>query len=80
MAIYGPTVVVGAAGKKSFSGAAYVFAPSGTTWTQQAEVTDPGGAKNYDFGLRVAISGSTAVVGASGEDSSKGAAYVFAGL
>ena len=75
------------------SGAVYVFARSGSTWTQQAYIkasnTDAGDA----FGYSVAISGDTLAVGAQGEDSKatgingdqtnnsasgSGAAYVFA--
>jgi hypothetical protein len=81
------------------SGAAYVFVRSGTTWTQQAylKASNSGGGDfqrgdGDRFGLSVAISGDTVVVGAPGEDSSatgvngnqadnsafdSGAAYVF---
>ena len=74
------------------SGAVYVFARSGTTWTQQAYIK----ASNTDqldlFGLSVSLSGDTLAVGASQESSSakgiggdqtnnaayqSGAAYVF---
>ena len=58
-------------------GSAYVFVQSGTTWTQQAELISSDGAANDNFGNGVAVSGGTAVVGAPGHSSSKGAAYVF---
>ncbi|MCF7675968.1 MAG: hypothetical protein K9M97_11530, partial [Akkermansiaceae bacterium] len=52
------------------AGAAYVFARSGTTWTQQAYLK----ASNTDagdvFGVRVAASGDTVIIGAMGESSS----------
>jgi hypothetical protein len=73
------------------SGAAYVFARSGTTWTQQAylKASNPGVA-DY-FGNTVAVSDDTIVIGAYTEDGSAtgvngannnlvlnaGAAYVF---
>ena len=38
-AISGATAVVGAYGNNTNTGAAYVFTRSGTTWTQQAELT-----------------------------------------
>jgi len=74
------------------AGAAYVFTANGTTWSQQAYLK----ASNTDavdtFGSSVAVSGDTAIVGASLESSSAtgvngdesdnsaggaGAAYVF---
>ena len=77
------------------SGAAYVFVRNGTTWSQQAYLkssnsTSSGAGDN--FGVRVAVSGDTIVVGAHLEDSNatgvngndannsaldSGAAYVF---
>jgi hypothetical protein len=78
VAISGTTAVVGAWGNNSDTGAAYVFVRSGTTWTQQAELTATGGATNDDFGTSVAIAKSIAVVGASQSgNGGNGAAYVF---
>jgi hypothetical protein len=77
VAISGPTVVVGADSKHDLTGAAYVFARSGTAWSQQAKLTAPGPGTIDYFGNSVAILGSTAVVGAPGQ-TSPGAAYVFA--
>jgi FG-GAP repeat len=77
VAISGSTAVVGADAKNSNTGAAYVFTRSGSTWTRQAELTSSDGAANDFFGLSVAISGSTAVVGAPGKNTFTGAAYVF---
>ena len=108
VAVSGDTVVVGAVYEDSsttgvnstpnesapFSGAAYVFVRSVTTWTQQAYLKPAavGTTQEYDeFGVSVAVSGDTVVVGASKEDSSttgvnstpdelassSGAAYVF---
>ncbi len=77
VAISGSMVVVGAYGKNSGIGAAYVFVRSGTAWSQQAELTDAGGTANDNFGFSVAISGSTVVVGTPGKNSNTGAAYVF---
>jgi hypothetical protein len=77
VAISGSTAVIGAPGYNSTTGAAYVFVRSGTTWSQQAGLTDPGGAQGDEFGASVAVSGSTAVVGAPGSNSTTGVAYVF---
>jgi FG-GAP repeat len=79
VAISGTTAVVGADGNDSFTGAAYVFTGLGGTWSEQAELADPGGAEYDYFGSSVAVSGTTAVVGAYGSDAGAGAAYVFSG-
>lgn len=97
VAVSGSTVVVGSSfhpwSKLSAGpGAAYVFAGSGGTWSQQAELTPSNGSKDDDFGTSVAITGGTAVVGApchpagaqvclseeASPGSGYGAAYVFA--
>jgi nucleoside-specific outer membrane channel protein Tsx len=86
VAVSGNTAVVGAPGhmigSNGYQGAAYVFVQSGTTWSQQAELTSSDGAANDGFGDSVAVSGSTAVVGAPdhgiGLNVDQGAAYVFA--
>jgi hypothetical protein len=77
LAISGSTAVVGASGKNSLTGAAYVFTRTGSTWSQQAELTASDGVAGDYFGYSVAISGSTVVIGAYGKNSGAGAAYVF---
>jgi FG-GAP repeat protein len=77
VAIDGSTIVAGALGHSSSTGAAYIFVGSGTTWTQQAKLTASAGAPNDIFGASVAISGQNALVGAPGTSTSTGAAYVF---
>ncbi len=62
------------------AGAAYVFLRDGTTWTQQAYIKASNAGAGDMFGVSVAISDSTIVVGAAYEDtggSDAGAAYVF---
>jgi hypothetical protein len=76
VAIAGSTAVIGADARNSDTGAAYVFTRSGSTWTQQAELTASDGAANSFFGYSAAVSGSTAVVGATSSNRT-GAAYVF---
>jgi trimeric autotransporter adhesin len=53
------------------AGAVYVFARSGTTWTQQAYLKASNTGADDQFGESVALAGngSTLAVGASGEDS-----------
>jgi hypothetical protein len=89
------TIVIGAPLEDTLpnddSGAAYVFARSGTTWSQQAYLKASNSGGGDEFGKSVAVSGDTVVVGAAGEDSNatgvngnetgiianSGAAYVF---
>jgi hypothetical protein len=77
VALDGDTCVIGAAGTNSFAGSAYVFSKTSGTWTQVAELTDPGGARNDQFGFSVALDGDTCVIGAWGTNSFAGSAYVF---
>ena len=93
VAISGDTLVVGSNGERTgengqdapFAGAAYVFVRNGTTWTQQAYLKAPKPKALDQFGISVAISDDTVVVGAFGEDSddvpededNSGGAYVF---
>ena len=77
VAISGSTVMVGAPWKAYFSGAVYVFVRSGKTWSQRAELAAPDGDINDQFGWSMAISGSTALVGAIGTNSDTGAVYVY---
>ncbi|MCC6143164.1 MAG: FG-GAP repeat protein, partial [Candidatus Hydrogenedentes bacterium] len=107
VAVSGDSVVVGAYGEDSnasgvdgnqadnsasLSGAAYVFARSGTVWSQQAYLKASNTGADDRFSISVAISGDTVLVGAYQEDSnatgvngnqadnsasSSGAAYVF---
>ncbi len=107
VAISGDTMVVGAYAEDSNatgvngnqsdnsapnSGAVYVFVRSGTNWSQQAYLKASNTGVGDNFGISVAISGDTVVVGANLEDSNatgvnsnqgdnsaqdSGAAYVF---
>ena len=82
VAVYGSLVVVGAYGKNSAQGAAYVFScPTASNCTQESELTASDGASNDWFGYSVAIYGSLVVVGAYGKtigsNSYQGATYVF---
>ena len=85
VSLSGTLAIVGASnhtvGASAAQGAAYVFAQSGTLWTQQAELTASDGATDDDFGVSVALSGTTAIVGAQdhtvGANAAQGAAYVL---
>ena len=83
LALDGETLAVGASGKNSSAGAAYVFSRSGVTWTEQAYLLASNTEAGDMFGKGVALSGDSLAVGAPAEDgdantiSNSGAAYVF---
>ena len=80
VAMDGDYAIVGSLGDDddgSQSGSAYVFFRTGTSWTQQPKITAADGAAGDKFGTSVSINGDYALVGAVGDDSSRGAAYVF---
>ena len=88
VAIQGDTVAVGAwledVGGTTNQGAVYMFARSGTTWTEQLTLTASDAAAWDTFGRSVAIDGDTLVVGSPQAkvdgDIPEGAAYVFRGI
>jgi hypothetical protein len=85
VSISGQTLVAGAlfddgpAGENQ--GSAYVFEYDGTAWTQVARLTPSDAAAGDWFGVAVAISGDTIVIGARFHDgpagADQGAAYLF---
>ncbi len=85
VAVSGPTALVGArdhqVGSNAYQGAAYVYTEANGAWSQTAELTASDGAANDNFGWAVALSGSTALVGAPyhpvGSNGDQGAAYVY---
>jgi hypothetical protein len=78
VAIAGDTIVVGAIYDNAGQGSAYVFTLSGSTWTEQENLTASDGAAMDYFGWSVAIAGDTIVVGAIYDNGGQGSAYVFA--
>ncbi|MFC1707362.1 Ig-like domain-containing protein [Planctomycetota bacterium] len=75
--VSGETVLVGAHGDASSPGAAYVFVRSGASWSQQQKLSASDGVAGDKLGWCVSVAGDTALVGANGDDSGRGAAYVF---
>ncbi len=73
-------VVVGATGKNSKTGAAYVFGRNlggADNWGQIQKLTAIDGAVDDSFGFPAVISGDSVVIGGSSKNSGKGAAYIF---
>jgi hypothetical protein len=85
IALSGTTAFIGAysktIGSNNYQGAVYVFTFNGSSWVQQQELTASDGAANDGFGYSVALSGTTALVGAYqktiGSNFAQGAVYVF---
>ncbi len=85
VAVSGSTALVGAkfytVNGHSGQGAAYVYTKTNGAWSQTAELTAGDGAAWDEFGSSVALSGSTALVGAPnhqvGSNPYQGAAYVY---
>ena len=77
VSIDGNIAIIGATGGLSDPGAAYIFTRSGAAWSQSAKLTASDGAGGDEFGASVAVAGNTVVVGAPGDNTDEGAAYVF---
>ena len=76
VAIEGNTIVVGSYYDDG-TGSAYVFARLGSVWTQQQKLIAPDAASGDRFGCSAAIDNNIIVIGAYGDDSQTGSAYVF---
>ena len=74
-------LVVGASGDDYNAGQdrglVYVYDQSGTSYVSQQEITPPGSQPNDQFGLAVALSGDTLVVGAPWRNSNRGIVFVY---
>ena len=83
VAVSRSTMVVGAAFQNSATGAAYVYTGSGTSWTEEAELTAPGGQSDDLFGSAVAIRSGIIAVGAECHSATgptcEGATYIYTG-
>jgi hypothetical protein len=77
--ISGRTVLIGAFTHASSAGRAYLFTKTATGWHQTAELVGADTFEGDEFGYSVAVSGTSAVVGAYGHGSGAGRAYVFQG-
>lgn len=78
VAFSGSDIVVASPGHDDGAGAVYVFAKSGGTWGQQAELTGSDTTAGDQFGLgALSTSGKSLLVGAPTHGSAAGAAYVF---
>ncbi len=79
VSISGDTIVIGSPGNNN-QGAAYVFVRNQggvDNWGQVKKLIASDGAVGDNFGCSVSISGDTIVVGANGDNSNMGSAYIF---
>lgn len=74
VAINNDTIIIGAPGKSSGSGEAYIFTRSNNIWSPLQNLI---GTTGQSFGTSVSITNNTAIVGAPGSNPSKGSATVF---
>jgi uncharacterized membrane protein (UPF0136 family) len=78
VALDGDAALIGGSQYLNFgNGVAYVFTRSNGTWSQAQKVTASDGVGRDQFGISVALRGSTALIGAYGVNFYRGAAYVF---
>jgi hypothetical protein len=75
----GNTAIVGGSADSSGTGAAWIFARSNGTWSEQAKLIGTGATGSALQGNAVALSGdgNTALVGGYGDTADNGAAWVF---
>lgn len=75
-----PRAVVGAPGRDSAAGAAYVFGRSGSTWVQTQELKASDASAGDAFGMSMSLHRTTILIGAPGDDLTnlnQGSAYLF---
>ncbi|MCB9350405.1 MAG: hypothetical protein H6573_23250 [Lewinellaceae bacterium] len=82
VSISGNHAVIGAPYGNNRRGSAYFLVREGNNWVHQTKVEGSdgfGGSPSYfdHFGESVSIDGNYAVIGAPGDDSDKGSAYIF---
>ncbi len=75
----GNTALIGAPLDNGYTGAAWVFTRSGTTWTQQQKLVGSGAIGTAAQGASVALSanGDTALIGGPLDNAGAGASWVF---
>ncbi len=77
----GNTGLIGGPIDNSIAGAAWVFARSGTTWSQQGSkltASDESGQSRFGWSVALAGDGGLALIGGMGDNSDAGAAWEFA--
>jgi hypothetical protein len=80
--IYGNTALIGApgifvSGAEESTGIVYVYQRVGTAWRLRSTLTDPYTGFGGNFGSAVALSGTTALIGADSVQAGRGEAFVY---
>jgi hypothetical protein len=76
----GETALIGGPVDAKYRGAVWAFTRSGSTWTQQGPKLTGGeevGEGHFGYSVALSSDGSTALVGARGDNGSQGAAFAF---
>ena len=75
----GNTALVGGFGDNGLTGAGWIFTRTGSTWSHGEKLTPLGGSGQSEAGFSAALSGNAtlALLGAPGDNSSTGAAWMF---
>ncbi len=73
----GASAIIGARNSPAGTGTAYVYLPTGSSWTEQAKLKPSVSSWSSWFGAAVAIDGNRAIVGAPYESTAKGSAHIF---
>lgn len=77
VALHEDYAIIGASYDDQQSGSAYVFRRKGSNWIEQAKLVATDREQGDLFGITVSISSDYAVIGATGDDEKRGAAYIF---
>jgi hypothetical protein len=79
VAMSGSTIAVGAPEQDNRRGEVYVFHRLGYRWYLESEIPYPGrrGRVEQNFGLSLAVEGTTLVIGSPGWNNSTGLAYIY---
>ncbi len=75
--VSGTTVLVGAEQTDADNGAAYMFKKKGSKWRQEAELAANDGGTTDEFGYSASLSGTTALIGADGDEAGAGSAFLY---
>jgi uncharacterized repeat protein (TIGR02543 family) len=77
VSISGSTIMVGAPDNNNYCGAAYVFTPDGTGWSQRQKLTPGGTHQEEQFGHAISIRADETAIASIYRDYEHGAVYVY---
>ncbi|PVW16558.1 adhesin [Marixanthomonas spongiae] len=71
------TIVAGAPGENTWTGAVYIFTEEEGTWTETQKITAPNPQSPDAFGIGVALSGNQLAIGSDKANGLKGAVFMY---